>query len=117
MNGKWITDLNVTDDKPRKWELLTNLVYRDSKEKYYIVPAGFKTDLASIPRPLWSIYPPSTSRKGAVLHDWCYETRPYGVSRKTADRLLYEGCVSEGLPKARAWVLWVGVRAGGWMFW
>src|SRR4029078_9803104 len=53
------------------------------------VPAGFETDFASMPRPLWSILPPTgLYGKGTVLHDYLY--RKSGVPRELADRILLE---------------------------
>lgn len=38
-----------------------------------VVPEGFITDFASIPRFLWSIYPPTGRyQEAAVIHDWLY---------------------------------------------
>jgi hypothetical protein len=42
-------------------------------------PAGFVTDLASIPRPIWSFFPPDGPWvKGAIVHDFLYYTQGSG---------------------------------------
>jgi hypothetical protein len=47
------------------------------------IPAGFETDFASIPRPLWIILPPYDAEygKAAVVHDWLWQQ-----SRSKQDR-------------------------------
>ncbi len=57
--------------EPLTWEL----GYQGST-LYVTVPAGFVTDLASIPRIFWSLlngYAPETA-KAAALHDWLRPT-------------------------------------------
>ena len=51
------------------------------------VPTGFVTDLASIPRPFWSVFP-KTGRYAyaAIVHDYLYWTQT--VSRDEATRYL-----------------------------
>jgi len=53
-------------------------------------PRGFVTDLASIPKVLWSVLPP-TSRytHAAIIHDFLYWTQT--VSRSEADEILRIG--------------------------
>ena len=56
-----------------------------------VVPAGFKTDLASTPRLVWLRFPRWGRWSGAaVVHDWFYRTHPAGVTRYRADRILLE---------------------------
>ena len=52
-----------------------------------VVPEGFLTDLASVPRVLWAIFPP-WERYGpaAVLHDYLYSRTEEEWSRADADR-------------------------------
>lgn len=101
-------------------------VYRAANGKDYRIPVGFETDGGSVPRPLWWWMPPfgDDAEAGYCLHDYCYkfaERLPgddHGhMSRRTADDLLREAAVAEGLPSARARIIWMGVRAGGWSIW
>ena len=51
-----------------------------------IVPKGFVTDFASVPRLFWAAYPPEGDYGfPAVFHDYLYWTQ--SVSRKEADRI------------------------------
>lgn len=53
------------------------------------VPVGFITDFASVPRPLWWLFP-RWGRYGnaAVIHDFCYWEQ--SRSRKRADEIFLE---------------------------
>jgi hypothetical protein len=70
-----------TRDGRSLWATTEELVYWPSNEHVpIIVPRGFVTDLASIPRPLWSWLPPDGPwAKAAVIHDFLYYTQGKGV--------------------------------------
>jgi hypothetical protein len=82
------------------------------------VQAGFQTDFASIPRPLWVLLPKwGKYGNAAVVHDWLYWVQPTGVSRSRADQALLLGM--RGL-QVTAWqqvLIYSGVRAFGWLAW
>ena len=63
------------------WALTEDLVYWPSNgHDPIVVPRGFVTDLASIPRPFWSWLPPDGPwAKAAVIHDFLYYTQGSGV--------------------------------------
>lgn len=77
------------------------------------VPARFITDLASVPRLLWSIIPPWDNfiRDAAICHDRAYESNQ--ISRALADSLLYYGMLRLGASHVHAYMVWLGVRLGG----
>lgn len=58
----------------REWEVLQSFAYEVGhlgSGESITVPAGFPSDLASIPRILWSLLPPDGDySQAAVLHDW-----------------------------------------------
>lgn len=78
----WITpiDLRVPDREGGKWTVLQPLgfrsqkfVYPDCKYKVYLVPAGFETDLASVPRlPFVYWLFGGRGKRAAVVHDYLY---------------------------------------------
>lgn len=73
------------------------------------VPRGFETDLASIPRFLWPIFPPlGPWNKAAVLHDFLYSIP--GCSSFLADSLFREAMASLGVPIWRRVVMYYAVR-------
>ena len=54
------------------------------------VPIGTYTDFASIPRPLWAIFPKwGKYGNAAVIHDWLYWDQ--SRSRREADDIFLEG--------------------------
>ena len=78
-----------------------------------VIPLGFETDLASVPRLLWAVFPPWMPGllAPAVLHDWLYSTKP--VSRQRADAIFREAMADCGLPKWKRWAIWASVRLFG----
>lgn len=63
----------------------------------FVVPPGFKTDLASIPRPLWPLYPPFGKwAAAAVIHDWLYWSGRF--SRLYSDRCFLAAMAADGVP-------------------
>lgn len=112
------------------WGLERELGYRTSigGEGTITVPAGFVTDLASIPRLLTSALPPDGPwTKAAVIHDALYFCRgglelwhgkriidratPY--TRAEADDILREAMADRGVGVVARNIIWSGVRAGG----
>ena len=86
----------------------------------YIVPAGFISDGASIPRVLWPLIGRPFDhrwRKEAVLHDFFYRAPVDIVDRKTADLMFYDSLRANGLRRSKAQAMYLGVRAGGWVAW
>jgi hypothetical protein len=87
-----------------------------SKGPKLTVPRGFVTDLASIPRTFWSIFPPDGAyAQPAVVHDYMYWTQKH--SREVADEVFYEGMLDMKVPKAQAKLIHEAVRAGGGSAW
>lgn len=80
----------------------------------FVVPAGFETDFASVPRLFWTVigHPAGRYAQAAVLHDWLYSTQ--AVSRARADALFREAMAVLGVPAWQRWTMWAGVRVGGW---
>lgn len=84
----------------------------DVAQQTFTVPAGFQTDLASVPRPpVIYLLTWDTARSAAVVHDWLYSSRQ--VWRKVADAVLREASEVIGVPPWRRWLMWAGVRVGG----
>ena len=75
---------------------------------------GNATDLASVPRPLWSLIGPyGTHLKAALLHDQlCNEAGDQDGLRRQADSLFRRALRDAGMGEARRWIMWAGVRLG-----
>lgn len=83
-----------------EWRLLEPLVFVDERGLEYVVPAGFSTDFASVPRvPIAYWLTGNTAHRPAVLHDWLCRTAP--VPRTVADQLFLEAMESVGMPRWR----------------
>jgi len=89
-----LSDLVLTPINERDWKLLECWSLRVN-DKYYTIPADYVTNMASIPRIFWNIYPPSSGRyrKPAVLHDWMCSNNIKNRDEIFRDYMLQEGCV------------------------
>ena len=75
------------------------------------VPAGYETDLASVPRlPLAYLIAGNRAPKSAVLHDFLYSTR---AGRDYADHVFRAAMKAEGVNSFIAQLMYLGVRVGG----
>lgn len=76
------------------------------------VPAGFVTDLASVPRLFWSVFPPDGDyAKAAVIHDYLYASGQY--SRLWADEIFNEAMGVLGVNPVTRWLIYKAVRLFG----
>lgn len=76
----------------------------------YTVPTNFHTDLASIPRVLWSIFPPhGLYLSAAVLHDYFCERG--WISRLGGDKLFYVAMKASNVPTWKALCIYSAVRS------
>ena len=78
-----------------------------------VVPCGFETDFASIPKRLrgWIDNDEAWLARPAVLHDWLYSQA--SLPRARCDAILRRACLAEGAPQWAAWVVWTAVRLFG----
>lgn len=78
-----------------------------------VVPVGFKTDGASVPRlPLAFMLTGATAMKAAVVHDWLLVRQ---ISKDTAAKVFLEAMVAEGVTKWRRTVMYWAVKL--WSLW
>jgi hypothetical protein len=103
------------------WQLTEPLRYYSAVLKREItVPAGFKTDFASVPR-IPFVYDAEGGKcdKAAVVHDWLYSigSSAGGVSREQADQVLREAILASGYSTATAAIFYAAVRVGGGSHW
>lgn len=112
----FLTTLDVRAYRPDEWVVLAPLEWK-SKDAHVVVPRGFITDLASVPRALRAVLDVNgPSRAPAVLHDFCYcaqETK----TRKEADELFLTALEACGVGLIERRMFYAGVRAGGWVYW
>lgn len=102
----------VVFEDGHNWRLIVPLVYQTHAGDVITVPAGFETDFASIPRALWSLFPPAGPwGPAAVIHDFLYRTGL--VPRAECDRLFREASEDLGVPAWIRWTMWTTLRAAG----
>jgi Protein of unknown function (DUF1353) len=104
-------DVRELDDK--FWRVLSEFAYQAKRERY-VVPAGERTDFASVPRPfIWFIPTYGAYTKAAILHDYlCRLAREGSFNRRDADGIFRQAMRSLGVPFIRRWVMWAAVRWG-----
>ena len=96
------------------WEVVEPLVYRGRRDTF-VVPDGFLTDFASVPRVVvWLIPRFGRYTPAAVLHDWLVTAGLITgvVSSRDADGLFRRVLQELGVPPVRRWLMWCGVRWG-----
>ncbi|WEE28337.1 DUF1353 domain-containing protein [Aeromonas hydrophila] len=80
----------------------------------FTIPKGFKTDLASVPRCIWNIYPPFGLYTGAaVAHDYIYRTPQIRITREEADLVFLELMQQAQCNNSEAKLMYSAVRAFG----
>lgn len=87
------------------------LVYRRKSGQVITVPAGFRTDLASVPRLFWRVLPRDggTYRAAAVVHDYLIEHASWDHAADVFD----EALADNGTSPARRWLMVGAVRLWG----
>lgn len=104
------------------------VTWRNDVGKVYeiVVPQGFPTDLASVPR----LFRPSVSRAGrydlaTIVHDWLYYQNGVGwrdapeirMPRAEADQALLDVMTAIGIGWWTRRKIHAAVRVGGWVAW
>ncbi|MEB0968034.1 DUF1353 domain-containing protein [Citrobacter braakii] len=104
--------LEMLDDY--RWRLVEPFEFwlTDSPDDVIHVPAGYVTDLASVPRLLWSVFPPhGRYAKAAIIHDWLYDNALR--TKAEADLIFLDAMKVLKVPCWRRWVIYCAVRIFG----
>lgn len=112
--SKFLSELLLRDvGDGEQFELIGPLVYRSELAKRDLyVPAGFRTDFASVPKGLWNLFPKhGLWTKAAVVHDFLYVKN--GCTRAEADAIFNEAMSVSGVPDWKRRVMFSAVRLGG----
>jgi len=105
-----IPSLNFDDDSV-DFILEERLVYQSDLAGLIIVPAGFQTDLASIPRIFQTLVPKVDKHMlPAIVHD--YLVRQPDFSRRLADRVFLEAMRLKEVNRVRRRLMYWAVRIG-----
>lgn len=117
LKAEWVTcpknRLLKNRDGRQLYKVIEPFVYQsDVAKTEIIVPAGFITDLASIPRlPFFYRELEQVADMPGVVHDYLYSIGPF--PRETCDQVLKEACLLIGISAWKVWAIYSGVRIGG----
>lgn len=111
-------DLVVKSVDATTWQLVDDFYFyfdESDKSKGVVVPDGFITDFASVPKLFWSIFPPvGLYTKAAVMHDYLYQNgNKLGHDRKFCDDMLKEAMRALGVGVVVRTSMYLGVRLFG----
>lgn len=98
-----------------KWLTCARLCYLDKAGKLHVVPEGFLTDFASVPRLAQWLIDDDDFAPAAVLHDWFYAS--HIVTKREADALFREALRSLGCGWLSSWIQWRAVHRLGFIAW
>lgn len=94
------------------WRLEQPLEYQ-GRDDTFLVPAGFETDFASVPRALvWLIPAYGDYTRAAILHDYLLTERLGEISSTDIDGIFRRVLQELGTSFGRRWLMWAGVRWG-----
>ena len=111
------TPLSVRHEVGEEWRLLEPLVF-EGRDDYFVIRKGFRTDFASIPRPVrWLFDTAGTNSEPGVLHDavWRESKRTDGKAPRVdpwdADGLFRRALRESGATALTRGLMWIAVRA------
>jgi hypothetical protein len=82
------------------------------RDEPFVVPAGFETDFASVPRAFtWLIPRYGRYTKAAILHDWLSQRAAAGeIAWVDVDGIFRRTMRELRVPLLRRWLMWAAVR-------
>ena len=92
----------------------------DYNGKSFIIPRGFESDGASVPRMFWRVVFPSTDSDAVtagICHDYIYREQPADWTREEADRMFLALLVEFGVGIWSANRAYDALRLFGWSAW
>ena len=111
LSGDWIDD--------KRFILTSDLIYdSDVLNQRLVVPCGFETDFASVPRvPFVYTLFGDRAHHESVVHDYLYHILPHICTRKQADEVFLEAMKARGKSWFIRRAMYAGVRIGGRRSW
>lgn len=127
-------DLSPIKETNRRtvWKVVKSFSYFSERHNIIIgIPAGFLTDLASVPRiPIAWLLAGGTANAAAVVHDYLYhnkalvraETEEIGkrasrkwIAREICDDIFLQAMIDTRVPAWRRELIFFAVRSFGWL--
>ena len=117
IESKFLTELETRQMSDKEVVLLSPLRYQSAiLDGIVEVPAGFKTDFASVPRvPIAYWFYGNRAHRESVIHDYIYSCG--NVNRSMADKVFMEAMKVRNKNWFVRWPMFIGVRCGGWAAW
>ena len=110
MNVTFLSPLRLEKQDGNLWKVLEQFVAQVDAAQI-AVPAGYVTDLASVPRlPLAYLLAGNRAPKSAVIHDWLYAIK---AGKDYADEVFLAAMKAEGINRFVAKVMYWAVRVFG----
>jgi len=112
MSG-FLSELKVKKVGHEDFELIDDFIYQENDDKFIIVPKGFRTDGASIPRQFWSIVgnPFEEYFESAVVHDYLYRKK---IGTKShADKVFLQAMKDQGVNPIKRRIMYWAVKYFG----
>lgn len=111
----FLSEPSLTIKTSKVFTLNTPLCYR-GRDQVFIVPAGFDTDFATVPKFMtWLLPTYGVYTLAAILHDYFCTNLNLGTSivrPVDADGIFRRIMQEQNVPFVRRWLLWTGVRWG-----
>lgn len=112
---EFITHPQTEKVSDKYWKLTEDFIVKYN-DFTYVVPEGFLTDFASVPKiPVIYQLLHDKAKVSAIFHDWLYSEKP--CTRREADLAFLEAMEEEGLNFPTRMAMYKGVRLGGWAYW
>ena len=103
--------IQIEETSPGRYVLVRQAVYQGNRDQITI-PAGFPTDLASIPKPFHWMATPAHWLAPAVLHDWLWQANRegYGYDPVDTDGMFRRALREQGVGPVQRWLAYLAVR-------
>lgn len=109
LNWRFPNELDARYIDGTNWELIDSFSYIDEELGLIIVPSGFTTDFASIPKIFWSIFgAPSNYAPSAIIHDYICRNKIF--DRKKCDQVFYRAMIDSDVNYTMAILFYSAVR-------
>lgn len=116
----FVNSLYVEEIDDVNWKLVSDFIVDADgiSNRRIIVPIGFETDFASVPRiPIVFELFGNRAHEPAVVHDYLYTLGGSDADREYADQVLRAGIITFNKDSVLAENMYLGVRAGGASHW
>ena len=102
--------------KAKKIYVYENSVKKVGDNTTIQISKGFVSDGASVPRLLWTIFPPFYRyTESTIIHDFLYKTQ--FIDRKVCDKIFLDCMLEDGVNKIVAYLFYFNVRVFGKFAW